>query len=86
MSDDSKQIAALTAKLNALEQQLPPTMPSEKEIAAAKDAAHQMAESRASQFNPFTSDQLAAFRDAAPDRDVSAIVHDHRNARYRIVD
>jgi hypothetical protein len=77
MSNKSK-LDELRSKVNALEQQLPPTMPSEKEIAAHNDARHQLAERRASQFNAFTREQLRAMNDACPDP--QSIVHDHRNA------
>jgi hypothetical protein len=80
MTKQADEIAALTAKVNALEQQLPPTMPSEKEIAAHRNEMHQLAERRAAAFNPFTSDQLAAMRAACSDNDASAIVHDQRGA------
>jgi hypothetical protein len=68
----------LTAKVNALEQQLSPVMPTEKEIAAHRAEAHAMAEARASRFNAFTPDQLRAMHEACPNP--QSIVQDQRGA------
>jgi hypothetical protein len=62
------EIAALRAQIAKLEAKVtPPPYPTEAEVAAHRDAMHQMAERRASAFNPFTRDQMEEFRKAAPD-------------------
>jgi hypothetical protein len=75
---DKSEIDELKRELAAVKRQLSPTMPSEKEIAASKDAAHQARERSAAAFNPFTPDQLRAMHEASPN--TQAIVHDQRGA------
>jgi hypothetical protein len=76
---NKEEIDALRAELAAVKRQLSGAdMPSEKEVAAYRDEMHQLAERRASQYNPFTRDQLAAMRAACPDP--QSIVHDQRGA------
>jgi hypothetical protein len=75
---NKSEIDALRAELEKVKRQLPPTMPTEKEIAAHRDQVHQLAEARMSRAAYFSPEDLRAMRAAAPDDVCRSIVRDNR--------